>query len=480
VHRRLLEEALADFAVEASTRLQAEIAAGAEITFELEASAGGRAQIGRGRARQSGLQLYSPLTGRFIADRWPLLAQLQSCRRAMGELEAFHGLERYLASLELRGGLRTPIRSALATQALKGFLDEVFHQQSDFALREPRLRAALARVEAASLAEAGTVTLLASLRGLAILSPRLQLTDTLTIARPEALSGVPEQALAPLAAGAEPGDFVGANDAERLLVVLEVADEDGRVDRALHRADQLLRELLRALRLYGDGRIALSPLACACAGDGPFAPVALTCGGGRSEGVLVVRPEQEDELRAFCSLLARQTPGEDALAWALRRFELGCERGAELEALSDHLLALQALLEPDRLAPGLLAARTAALCSAPEARRQTAARVLAALELERELLRGEAERSAATVELAREVEGHVRALLRDVICGHLQPDLIALADELALAGEEPLVTGQQPPPRSQRRASETRTVRARRSRRTLAAEDTQLQDALPI
>ncbi len=480
MHRRLLEEALADFAVEASTRLQTEIAGGAEIPFELEAPTGGRARIGRSRAREGGLQLYSPLVGRFIADRWPLLSRLQSCERAVSELAAFPGLERYLASLELRGGLRTPIRSALAVQALKGFLGEVFDGQSDFALHEPRLRAALARVEAASLAEAGIVTLIASLSGLAILSPRIQMMDTLAISRPQALSGVPEQALAPLAAGAEHGGRAGAGEAESLLVVLEVADEDGRVDRALHDADRLLRELLRALRLYGDGRIALSPLASACAGDGPFAPVALTCGGGRSHGMLVVRPEQEDELRAFCSLLCRRTPREDALAWALRRFELGCERGGELQALSDHLLALQALLEPDRLAPGLLAARTAALCASPEARRQTAARVLAALELERDLLRGEAERSAAAIELEHEIEGHVRALLRDVICGHLQPDLIALADELAIAGDEPLMTEPQAPRRAQRRPSETRTVRVRRSRRTLTAEDTQLQDALPI
>jgi hypothetical protein len=37
--------------------------------------------------------------------------------------------------------------------------------------------------------------------------------------------------------------------------------------------------------------------------------------------------------------------------------------------------------------------------------------------------------------LAREVSGHLRALLRDVICGHLAPDLVTLADEL-LAGPE--------------------------------------------
>jgi hypothetical protein len=32
--------------------------------------------------------------------------------------------------------------------------------------------------------------------------------------------------------------------------------------------------------------------------------------------------------------------------------------------------------------------------------------------------------------LAAEIADHARALLRDVICGHLDPDLAALADEI--------------------------------------------------
>ncbi len=42
--------------------------------------------------------------------------------------------------------------------------------------------------------------------------------------------------------------------------------------------------------------------------------------------MLVVTPEQEDELRAFCNLVSRRAPHDNELAWALRRFELGCER----------------------------------------------------------------------------------------------------------------------------------------------------------
>jgi hypothetical protein len=482
---RLLHDALRDFAEQASKALQAELAAGAEIPFELAAGATGRA----GRA---GLQLYSPMTGRFIAERWDLLLPLPGHDHAMKELEAFRGLDRYLASLELRSGLRSPIRSALASQALKAFTGDVFEEQSDFALRQGRLRGALARLDAAAAAQSGSLTLVASLHGLAILSPQVQLAERLIVARPEALSGVPEQALWPLLP--DGGSASGkAGGPDHLLVVLDVPEHDDRIDRVLDHGRDLLRGLLRALRLYGDGRIALGPLAWACAGEGPFAPVALGFG-GRPHGVLVVGAEQEDELRAFCNLLARRTPREDALAWALRRFELGCERESELEGLSDHLLALQALLEPERVAHGLLAARTAVLCAPAESRKHAAARVLRALELEGDAVRGDAVESAAAVELAREVAAHVRALLRDVICGHLQPDLIALAGELMLAGEEnaagaaqakaPLAAARAASSRARKAASEeeqTRVIRARRrGKPEQAQEDSLRQGALPI
>jgi hypothetical protein len=50
--------------------------------------------------------------------------------------------------------------------------------------------------------------------------------------------------------------------------------------------------------------------------------------------------------------------------------------------------------------------------------------------LERAAIAGTAGEHAAGVNLARDVADHLRALLRDVICGHLDPNLAALADEL--------------------------------------------------
>jgi hypothetical protein len=153
--------------------------------------------------------------------------------------------------------------------------------------------------------------------------------------------------------------------------------------------------------------------------------------------MLVVTAEQEDELRAFCNLVSRRAPSGNELAWALRRFELGCERDSALEALSDNLLALRALLEPEGPASGLLAGRLAALCATPDQRLALTERTIAAIALERVVIEGR-KKVAGSSRAAEGLGENLRALLRDVICGHLAPDLVGLADELLLAGQDAL------------------------------------------
>ena len=144
----------------------------------------------------------------------------------------------------------------------------------------------------------------------------------------------------------------------------------------------------------------------------------------------------EDELRAFCNLVSRRAPHGNELAWALRRFELGCERESQFEALSDHLLALRALLEPEGPSSGLLAGRVAALCATREGRAELTERTTAAVALEQAVVKGTAQLNGASCGLADEVARHLQALLRDVICGHLSTDLAALADELLVREQE--------------------------------------------
>ncbi|HTR88607.1 MAG TPA: hypothetical protein VMG62_00685, partial [Solirubrobacteraceae bacterium] len=151
---------------------------------------------------------------------------------------------------------------------------------------------------------------------------------------------------------------------------------------------------------------------------------------GRPHGMLLVTPEQEDELRAFCSLVSRRAPHANELAWALRRFELACQRDSPHEALTDHLLALRALLEPEGPSSGLLAGRLAALCATDNHRLRLTERITRAQRLERDIVAGTVPERASTRALVGDVADHLRALLRDVICGHLAPDLTRLADEI--------------------------------------------------
>jgi hypothetical protein len=149
--------------------------------------------------------------------------------------------------------------------------------------------------------------------------------------------------------------------------------------------------------------------------------------------------------------------GRPELAWALARFEMGCERSSELEALSDHLLALRALLEPEGPASGLLAGRLAALCAVPEERAGLTRRMLKAIALEREVITGAAVEHASCEALVAELAGHLRAVLRDVLSGHLPPDLVSCADSL-LSAREPTQQGPQEP-------THEGPIKARRGRR---------------
>jgi len=432
-----LAAAVTDLLEACASRLQSEVASGAEVRFELEGqTTRGRAGAGR-RCGGSVLYSYRALTDEFIAERRETLERLPSYGALARLLEGFGGLERYLQSVgadPMRGDVRSRVRAAITA-----LLCEAFDEQSDFELRPERVQAALARLERSALAEGRDTTLVATLHGMAITSTELALTKSLVIVQPHALEGLPEEAVAP----------DGTAEPEHLIVALAAGEDEP--SQAIARGCDVLRDLLRGLRLFGDGRVTLGALAWTRVAGGRWRTIALGAG-GRPRGMLVVTEEQEDELRAFCNLVSRRAPAENELAWALRRFELGCDRDSPLEGLTDHLLGLRALLtrpsegESEGAASGLLAGRLAALCATPQQRLELTERALAALALERELVTGGltlsgrragAARPASQLELAREMADHLRALLRDVICGHLGPDLVGFADEILLSSAAP-------------------------------------------
>jgi hypothetical protein len=406
MRNRELHGALAAFTEEAAWQLAAETAGGAEIAFE----------VVRGGRRDSPLYCYRPLTADFIEHRVALLSRLASFLPAVHALAGMSGLDRYL---DARGERGYPVEPrARAEFALRVFLTRVFEESTDFALSAERFDRAYGEVEAALYDGRTETVVIAPLLGLEVASPAVALGDGLSLVRGDAF---PEDA---------PADALWAPGADRphLLVVLRWEAAAGDVTPVAH-ARVRLRRLLTALRLYDVAAVGYGPLAWTRTGGSPWQPFALGALGRRGEERLVVAPEQEDELRAFCSLLARRAPRGGELAWALRRFEMACERPIPGEALTDVLLALRALLEPEGQASGRLPGRLAALCALPADRAALAARVAQTVALERALVAG------LTVDpefdaLAGELAGHLRALLRDVLCGHLDSDLGAVADEI--------------------------------------------------
>jgi hypothetical protein len=301
-----------------------------------------------------------------------------------------------------------------ADAALRVFVSRVFSEASEFVLTPERFGRAWRELEGALTAGRTGSTIVAPLFGVEPASEEVPLGDGLTMLRDEALADAPEELLR-VSGGT--------------LLVHAASDEPG-APPAITTARTRFRRILTALRLFDDALPALAPVAWSRTGEGPWALVPLVGACARPRGTLAVPADAEDELRAFCSLVSRRTPRSGELAWALARYELGCERPTPFEALTDHLLALRALLEPEGPASGRLAERVAALCATEEEHDALAERIAQAAALERGVMTGVAPATTGAEALIAELSAHLRALLRDVLCGHLEPDLRALADRL--------------------------------------------------
>jgi hypothetical protein len=402
MHNRALHDTLAAFVEEAAWQLAEEVSGGAEVPFEL-------IEQGRGSAP---LYCYKPLTSRFIAERVGVLARLGSYPAAVQGLAALPELAGYLVARGKR--VPGPNPRAQADAALQSFLTAVWSDTSEFAFESGRFEAAFAELEATAYGDVELSVVLTRVEGLVIDADEVPLGDGLSLVRAVTLREVP-------------GDL--GDDDHSTVAVLALESADG--DRALASAGRRLRRLQTALRLWDDAEPSLGPSAWARTEGGPW--MATPIGGGirRTGGDCLVAPEDEDPLRAFCALVARRTPKAGELAWALRRFELGCERGSAVEALTDWLLAARALLaDPD--APGYdgMVERLAAICAAPGDRERLERRLWEAVSLERAAIAGHVRPEPEVEALIGEIGGCVRAVLRDVLCGHLDPALRRVADDL--------------------------------------------------
>jgi hypothetical protein len=413
MRNRQLHRALLAFAEEAAWQLAADTTDGHEVPFEVVEA--------RGARRDRPLYCYRPLTGDFIAHRQSVIARLPTYLPAVHALSAVGGLDAYLQARVARGGAGGMAPRERGELALRALLGRVFEDSTDFALVPERFERAYAELEAIVHEGRTETVVLVPLLGLRIESAEVAMGDDLTLMRGDVVDDAPEEAVWPHGGGAP-----------NVLAVLrwEAAAGD---EAPLAHARVRLGRLVTALRLYDPALVSLGPAAWTRTAGGPWQVAVLAPGAalGRPRAECPVAAAQEDELRAFCSLVGRRTPRAGEVAWALRRFELGCAHERPEDALTDHLLALRALLEPEGPGSGRLPGRVAVICAQPHEREALADRVRHAIAAERALVTGAGVPGPEVVAgLVSVLEAQARAILRDVLCGHLDADVRGVADAL--------------------------------------------------
>jgi hypothetical protein len=427
MRNRELHAALRAFALETAALLSDDLDRGAEIEFDLEEG---------NRRGGPALYHYRPLTAKFVADRWPRLRELPSRERAAAELGA--GAAAYLRVNGLRG--------AEAEPALRAMLERLYEDATDLSFPEERFERVYAEVERTLYERSQPATVLAAVHGRELEADRVELGDGIALVR-GGLTDAPDEALW--------GSAGVADEARRepnVLIALtrEIAPDD---TPPLDEARERFGALLRGLRLWKAGGISLAAVGWRRTGDGLWQPFELEPSGvPRGHGWSLADGESDD-VREFLAAIDRSRVG-GSVAWALSRFEMGTGRPRESEALSDYLLALRALLERGSdLAGSSLALRVAVLCAEEGDRRRVQRRVELAQALERFVMGDspdddymDAIGSDSPRTLVDEVERHLRALLRDVLCGYLDPDLRGVSDDLLLEQPEPVAA---PEPASQ-------------------------------
>jgi hypothetical protein len=411
MQNRALHDALREFALEAAALLTEEQKGGAEIQFDVAEE---------GSRRGPALYRYRPLTERFLGERWAMLRALPTCPAAAEALGS--GAAQYLRMNGVRGERAEP--------ALQTMLERLYEDATSFGFPEERFERVYEDVERTLYKDAVAATVVAPLRGLILESSRVDLGDGLALVRGEGVDA-PAEAVWP-----EDGD------GPSVMCVLErhVSPDDPLP--ALEARDRFGR-LLTGIRLFKPGGVALGPVGWRRAAEGRWTTVEMAGAATARGEPMILDPEEEAELREFLDAVDAAAPTA-TVAWALARFETGCSRELEAEALSDYLLALRALLDATSdTGRASLALRLAALCAQEGERRAVQRRIELTQSLEGFVMRGAqgdlqkvigVESPRALVE---ELERHLRALLRDVLCGYLDADLKSVADDILLETREP-------------------------------------------
>ncbi len=401
----LLNEALKRLATEASTRLATMVASGDEIPFDVGAASGDDVAF----------YSYVPMTGRYVEERADELRALPGFAPARDA-----AVEAGVAApyLEVRGELVAADPGERAERMLVVFFAELWEGSNGFALDSGRLEDALTALDAENRDADEAEVLIVPIVGLRMSVPRLQLPHGVRIVGADSVD-------APIEAMRSEGMGRAAWEPQFLAVAEQ--DHDGGTEGALLQ----LRELISVMRLFKAGGVGLGPYAFAPTGADSWRRVATGAPATRPGGYRLDEHEAA-ELAEFATTLESRPDPDGALTWAVGRFEMGCERESALEGLSDHLLALRAVLEGHGPVGASLPMRAAALIADESLDRiEAREKVEQVLELERAMMNGRTLPEA--IELAGWVELGARRLLRQAALGELGNDLIGTADETLIA-----------------------------------------------
>jgi len=403
----LLYESLKRLAADAAIRFSGLVAAGEQIPFDVAERSG---------PDDAFFHSYVPLTARFVREREGEVRSLPAFEPAREAVDLAGVAAAYL---EQRGEVVPEAPPERAARTLTVFLASLWDGCTEFALDRERLDSALAVLDA----EAGDVDeaelIVAPVAGLRMPAARLPLPRGVQLVRADSFD-------APIEAMRSEGMGRAAWEPQFLAIA-----EQGEGPDSAAEALRQLHELISVMRLFKRGGVALGPHAFAPTGAGHWRRLATGASAPRGDGYRLSE-EETSQLAELAGRLETQPDPSGPLAWAVRRFELGCERETPLEGLSDHLLALRAVLEGQGPVGASLPMRASALIADDSVDRLAAReRLEAAMELERSLMTGAAGTGAR--ELAVWIEDGVRRILRRAALGELGGDLGEAADETLIA-----------------------------------------------
>lgn len=409
MHDPVLDESLKRLAAEASTRFTTLVATGDEIPFD----------VAENNGESSHFYRYVPLTSRFITAHLEELKSLPSYAPARGAVASSNVAAPFL---EARGLAVPSEPNQRAEEMLGVFITGLWEGSTEFSLDISRVEAALEalEVEARDVHEADV--LLVPLVGFEMSPSEIELSNGLKVVRADSVD-------APLEATSSEGTERSAW--QPAFLAMAPLGETGDGPRL---AVERLHGLVRALRLFKEGTVGLGPFAFAPIADEAWRRVETGAAPPRPGSYFLIESEVES-FDQFTQRLAEASPQNEAIAFAEKRFQFGCERSRPVDALCDHLLAIRSALGGEGVIDAPLAARAAALISGDAEDELTRKRIESALDLEQSLINNEetmmvGDESASY--LAAWVEDSTRQILREAVLGRYETNLNVVAEETLL------------------------------------------------